>query len=115
MDKVTQQNAANAEESASASEELSAQAESMNEVVAQLTALVGGTTSGVSPSRQRLGRDRKQTEGDRHEKSSSDEGAQVHRFGRSDEAFHRIATQPQSESSHSILLGDEDDPDHFNA
>ena len=42
MDKVTQQNAANAEESASASEELSAQAESMNEIVAELTALVGG-------------------------------------------------------------------------
>ncbi|HPS54621.1 MAG TPA: methyl-accepting chemotaxis protein [Sedimentisphaerales bacterium] len=42
MDKVTQQNAANAEESASASEELSAQAESMNEIVSQLSALVGG-------------------------------------------------------------------------
>ena len=42
MDKVTQQNAANAEESASASEELSAQAESMKEVVNQLVALVGG-------------------------------------------------------------------------
>jgi len=42
MDKVTQQNAANAEESASASEELSAQAESMKEVVGQLVALVGG-------------------------------------------------------------------------
>jgi len=34
MDKVTQQNAANAEESASASEELSSQAESMNAIVA---------------------------------------------------------------------------------
>ena len=42
MDKVTQQNAANAEESASASEELSSQAESMNDVVAQLVTLVGG-------------------------------------------------------------------------
>jgi len=42
MDKVTQQNAANAEESASASEELSAQAESMKEIVSQLAALVGG-------------------------------------------------------------------------
>jgi methyl-accepting chemotaxis protein len=46
MDKVTQQNAANAEESASASQELSAQAAAMNEIVAQLTALVGG--SGVA-------------------------------------------------------------------
>ena len=42
MDKVTQQNAANAEESASASEELSAQAESMNQVVDQLVMLVNG-------------------------------------------------------------------------
>ncbi len=42
MDKVTQQNAANAEESASASEELSSQADSMNEIVGELTALVGG-------------------------------------------------------------------------
>jgi len=43
MDKVTQQNAANAEESASASEELSAQAEQMNQIVRDLTALVGGS------------------------------------------------------------------------
>ncbi|MEN6308345.1 MAG: methyl-accepting chemotaxis protein [Anaerohalosphaeraceae bacterium] len=42
MDKVTQQNAANAEESASASEELSAQAESMNQIVDQLVVLVNG-------------------------------------------------------------------------
>jgi len=42
MDKVTQQNSANAEESASASEELTSQAESMNTVVGQLVALVGG-------------------------------------------------------------------------
>ena len=42
MDKVTQQNAANAEESASASEELNAQAESMLEVVGDLVRLVGG-------------------------------------------------------------------------
>jgi methyl-accepting chemotaxis protein len=45
MDKVTQQNAANAEESASASEELSNQAESMNEIVGELIALVGGAAA----------------------------------------------------------------------
>ncbi len=43
MDKVTQQNAANAEESASASEELSAQAEQMQQIVDELTTLVGGS------------------------------------------------------------------------
>jgi len=48
MDKVTQQNAANAEESASASEELSAQAEQMNAVVGDLVALVGGSTGGTN-------------------------------------------------------------------
>ena len=42
MDQVTQTNAANAEESASASEELNAQAESMLEVVSELMTLVGG-------------------------------------------------------------------------
>ena len=42
MDKVTQSNAASAEESASASEELNAQAQSMKETVVELAALVGG-------------------------------------------------------------------------
>ena len=45
MDKVTQQNAANAEESASASEELSAQAEQMDSVVQDLAALVNGASN----------------------------------------------------------------------
>jgi methyl-accepting chemotaxis protein len=41
MDKVTQTNAANAEETAAASEELSAQAEQLRGVVGSLQALVG--------------------------------------------------------------------------
>jgi methyl-accepting chemotaxis protein len=45
MDKVTQSNAAGAEESASASEELSSQAEMMREAVRGLKQLVGGTTA----------------------------------------------------------------------
>ena len=43
MDKVTQSNAANAEESAAAAEELTAQAESLKEAVAELLRLVDGT------------------------------------------------------------------------
>ena len=43
MDKVTQQNAANAEESASSSEEMNAQAEQMKHMVDDLVALVGET------------------------------------------------------------------------
>jgi signal transduction histidine kinase len=44
MDKVTQQNAANAEESASASQELSTQAEQMKAIVNDLSKLVNGCT-----------------------------------------------------------------------
>ncbi len=48
MDKVTQSNAANAEESASAAEELNAQAEAMNDAVSDLIKLVdGGQTRGA--------------------------------------------------------------------
>ncbi len=43
MDKVTQSNAATAEESASASEEMSAQAQEMKAMVSELIALVGGS------------------------------------------------------------------------
>jgi methyl-accepting chemotaxis protein len=42
MDKVTQSNAANAEETASAAEELNAQSEELRNAAAQLAALVGG-------------------------------------------------------------------------
>jgi methyl-accepting chemotaxis protein len=48
MDKVTQQNAANAEESASASEELSAQSEQMMDFVNQLVELVNGEGHAIS-------------------------------------------------------------------
>ncbi|UCD88535.1 MAG: hypothetical protein JSW04_08655, partial [Desulfobacterales bacterium] len=47
MDKVVQQNAANAEESASASEEMNAQAASMKAFVDDLVALVGGKSNGA--------------------------------------------------------------------
>ena len=42
MDKVTQQIAANAEESASASEKLSAQAQAVKAIIGELVSLVGG-------------------------------------------------------------------------
>lgn len=50
IDKVTQQNASNAEESASASEELRAQAESVKAQVNELLGLVGSNKGGDSPS-----------------------------------------------------------------
>lgn len=48
MDKVTQQNAANAEESASASAEMNSRAEEMKAFVDDLSALVGGSQKQVS-------------------------------------------------------------------
>jgi methyl-accepting chemotaxis protein len=56
MDTVIQQNAGNAEESASAAEELSAQAEALNRMVSELRSMVGGragarsTQAKVSPA-----------------------------------------------------------------
>jgi methyl-accepting chemotaxis protein len=51
MDKVVQQNAANAEESASASEELNAQAMQMKDMVAELIAVVRGKEAAHPASR----------------------------------------------------------------
>ena len=50
MDKVTQQNAANAEESASAAEEMNAQAEQMRSMVGELVVVVGGTEGHQAPA-----------------------------------------------------------------
>ena len=89
MDKVTQQNAANAEESASASEELSAQAESMKEVVSQLVALVGNSNA------QAAGKARPRVS--LHREAHAHNAVKPHRFGKSDEAFHKIAKdQPKT-------------------
>ncbi len=82
MDKVTQQNAANAEESASASEQLSAQAETMNDMVNELAALVGGAARATT------------------------ERARTAKHGRalrpSDQVYHHIAgsTKPKKAPAH---------------
>ena len=54
MDNVTQKNAANAEESASAAEEMNAQAAQMRDFVGDLVALVSGRGNGTAVSRQSL-------------------------------------------------------------
>jgi methyl-accepting chemotaxis protein len=54
MDKVTQANAASAEESASAAEELSAQAQAMRDSVAALQRLVSEKTAKPAPARSEL-------------------------------------------------------------
>jgi methyl-accepting chemotaxis protein len=61
MDKVTQGNAATAEETASASEQMNAQASHMKEFVADLVAVVGGS-AGLREPRQRKRRDKAKKE-----------------------------------------------------
>ncbi len=86
MDKVTQQNAANAEESASASQELSAQAASMNEIVAQLTALVGGTKMAhTTPQEVQRSASQESTVGHSHRVNARAAAAPT------DEVLHQIA------------------------
>jgi methyl-accepting chemotaxis protein len=106
MDKVTQQNAANAEESASASEELSAQAEQMNGIVAQLSTMVGGRTDSISGKSQR-------------KRSKSKQNSVESELGSSHHVFHQIANGPGSKSEkspakvgsqqHAIPLDDDND------
>jgi methyl-accepting chemotaxis protein len=81
MDKVTQQNAANAEESASAAEELSAQAEQMNQAVGELVSLVGGSASTGNQTQQSSGTGRPQGA-----VTSPTSG-----LGYNDRIFHKIA------------------------
>jgi methyl-accepting chemotaxis protein len=76
MDKVTQANAANAEESASASEELSAQAGNMNEIVNELVCLVRGANSNTNTSVA---------------KGSKSPAKNGHKLSITDHAFHQIA------------------------
>ena len=104
MDKVTQQNAANAEESASASEELSAQAEQMNGIVGELMAMVGGINRSKS-----IG--------------SASRATKSRKLSSSDNAFHQIAgdssksskTAVKATAANVIPLDSNDDFSDFNA
>ncbi len=96
MDKVTQQNAANAEESASASEELSAQAESMQEIVGQLVAMVGGAGARKTKS-ERANADTHRVHPHIEHKfhSATKPQSSSRAFGKSDEVLHKIASRPE--------------------
>jgi methyl-accepting chemotaxis protein len=54
VETVTQQNAANAEESASASEELNAQAENMRKIVLELSTLVNGSAAALKAEMEQM-------------------------------------------------------------
>ncbi|MGD2094261.1 MAG: PAS domain-containing methyl-accepting chemotaxis protein [Phycisphaerales bacterium] len=79
MDKVTQQNAANAEESASASEELSGQAESLRNLVQEFTLTNIGTHG------QQFGNTA------HHSNESNGKLNKQQGLAKSDQAFHKIA------------------------
>ncbi len=102
MDKVTQQNAANAEESASASEELSSQAESMNDIVGELIALVGGGTSKTAS--QPTGKPTRR---------SAPKQSKAHPLSPSDKTWHKIAAGKTARQA--IPLGDGEDLKEFNS
>jgi methyl-accepting chemotaxis protein len=112
MDKVTQSNAANAEESASASEELSAQAEQMKSVVGELIALVGGSAG--------------QREAASSPKAKARSTSVQQHLTHSDHAFHQIAAKTddgivatvsgtKTTSEKAIPLNDDDEFKEFNS
>jgi methyl-accepting chemotaxis protein len=123
MDKVTQQNAANAEESASASEQLTAQAETMNDMVNQLAVLVGGCSLQQRSSGDRTSRDRGHSSA--HLVAPTAKGRVAgtsKRFGKSDEAFHQIvktdkktAKSIRATPDRQIPLHDGESFDQFNS
>jgi len=110
MDKVTQQNAANAEESASASEELSGQAQSVNDIVFELMALVGGSGS------HKQGRKTRAVVGRVSDAPTETGKASTKRsFGKSDETLHRIAMSANVKPEQTIPLTDDTEMNDFNS
>jgi methyl-accepting chemotaxis protein len=125
MDKVTQQNAANAEESASASEELSAQAESMNEIVNELATLVGGSGTANQKRTSRRSR-RPNIKGNQAAANKTpDLLSKNHGLSTSDHVFHNVAEgtsqkveKPKANvgsAAHAIPLDGDDDFKEFNS
>lgn len=88
MDKVTQNNAASAEEAASAAEQLNSQAESLNEVMNELVVIVDGKDT------------------DSAEKSSTSRYLHVN-----DSVFHDIADQSQNKSAKKASVSASQDSD----
>ncbi len=120
MDQVTQSNAANAEESASASEELAAQAKELNEMVATLVRIVGGSSSQMATTTRPAVRHHAQHHhpiqpGHLHQQLSLHHGGEQTR-GSGGQMQHRRTEQPvaagagagRSKAEEAIPLDDDD-------
>ncbi len=92
MDQISQSNAANAEESASASEELSAQAEELNRMVNELQAVVGGASSSVSAALNRTQTATSKTQS----------------FNTGDRTWHDIAEGKTAKAAEHVILMEND-------
>lgn len=110
MDHVTQQNAANSEESASASEELSSQAVQMNSVVNELMTLVG---TNAFEARKTIS---KRIHNRRPKSQVNSNVAEMTKpqdrgFGQSDHTFHQIAEDETT--AEKVIPFDDDHGDGF--
>ncbi|KMQ50542.1 methyl-accepting chemotaxis protein I [Chitinispirillum alkaliphilum] len=117
MDQVTQGNAANAEESASASEELSAQSRELNEMVRELVALVTGAAENQTGIRTspRMTSERNVTSGIsyRNEHSqTSYQGLEDRRSAKKSLA-HKFGKEQKVVNPEQILPLDDDDLSQF--
>jgi methyl-accepting chemotaxis protein len=108
MDKVTQSNAAGAEESASASEELSSQAEMMREAVRGLRQLVGGGSAEPARTVKTPARPAKETHTTLHVTAHSEHSAPA---AKSDELPAPLA-QRKNGSMPAVSLNGNGDSDH---
>ena len=107
MDRVTQSNAANSEEAASASEELSAQANELNEMVVVLTRMVGGAGQSTSPAGHGLDRPKHASLGNRR-RTTLPSPAPTHRL-----QAKKSSGMPAVLPSDQVIPLDDDDLDSF--
>ncbi len=117
MDKITQQNAANAEESASASEELSAQAAQMDKIVKDLAILIGGVDSRVHDSVGKYSVSKKANKVSNSNKKLSISNQVFHSIAKDESKKGKDKTAAKANANKMIPLEDNDnhDFDEFNA
>lgn len=109
MDKVTQSNAASAEESASASEELSAQSREMTEIVHDLVGLVEGASSGTNGAAHSFA----QSAGKKRPPVSGRPRPQLRQFGSGSKALAKPVAPEKVVNPEEVIPLDDDDLKDF--